>query len=98
MNHKNLCLIKDNLAWVGEKLYVPAALRLKVMQAGHDSKTAGHLGFVKTLHFLKKQFWCPSLKKDTEGYVASCPKCAAAKQWQGKAPGLLSAQIAITYL
>lgn len=60
-----------------------------VLRKSHDSKVAGHFGFVKTLHLVKRQFWWLSLKKDIESYVASCPVCASAKRWRGKTPELL---------
>uniref|UniRef100_A0A670ZKL6 Gypsy retrotransposon integrase-like protein 1 n=1 Tax=Pseudonaja textilis TaxID=8673 RepID=A0A670ZKL6_PSETE len=41
------------------------------------------------LHLVIQQFWWPSLKKDIETYVASCPVCASAKRPPGKLPGLL---------
>lgn len=48
--HKNECTIQSGLAWVGTKLYVPKSQRLLILEKSHDSKTAGHFGFVKTLH------------------------------------------------
>lgn len=74
---------------MGAKLYVPESQRLLILEKSHDSKTTGHFGFVKTLHLIKCQFWCLSLKKDIQSYVASCPVCTLAKKWQGKTPGLL---------
>lgn len=75
-------MIQDSLTWVGAKLYVPDSQWLMVLQKSHDSKVAGHFGFVKH-HFglVKHQFWWLSLKKDIESYVASCPTCASAKRW-----------------
>lgn len=83
------CTMKDGLAWVGDKLCVPAMERLETMQACHNSSLAGHFGFLKTLHFLKWQLWWPLLTKDVESYLASCLICAAAKCRQGNTPGLL---------
>lgn len=59
------------------------------MQTCYDSKMAGHFGFVKTLHLIKRQFWWPSLKKYIESYITSCLVCTAAKSLQGKLPSLL---------
>lgn len=28
----------------------------------HDTKAVGHLGFMKTLHLVKRQFWWPGMK------------------------------------
>lgn len=66
--------------WTGlDRGKVPAPLHATILQICHNSKAAGDFGFVKILHLVKWQFWCPSLKKDTESYVASCPVCALAK-------------------
>lgn len=59
-------------------------------------KTAGHFGFVKTLHLVKCQFWWPRMKKEIENYVASCPVCASAKRPPRKTPGLLQAMASPT--
>ncbi|XP_058041925.1 uncharacterized protein LOC131199783 [Ahaetulla prasina] len=87
--HSHECTLCDGLAWIGMKLYVPLSLRETILQRCHDAKMAGHFGFVKTLHLLKRQFWWPSLKKDIQAYVASCPVCASSKRPPGKPPGLL---------
>lgn len=87
--HKNDCTMHDGLAWVGAKLYVPLSLRSTVLHGSHDSKSAGHFSFVKTLQLIKQQFWWRCLKKDIKSYMASCPVCAVAKRLLGKPTGLL---------
>lgn len=73
----------------GLKLYVPASQWLMILGNCHDSKMAGHFGFMKMLQLVKRQFWWPSLKKDIESYVANCSVWASAKRRQGKTPGFL---------
>ncbi|KAK9395763.1 hypothetical protein NXF25_019124 [Crotalus adamanteus] len=41
---------RTGLAWFGSKLYIPQPLRSQVLYRCHDSKTAGHFGYLKTLH------------------------------------------------
>lgn len=77
------------LMWKGSKLYVPAMLRDKVLHQCHDVKTAGHFGFVKTLHLVRCQLWWPKLRKQVEDYVRGCPICVMAKPLSGKPLGLL---------
>lgn len=55
-NYKNYFTLCEGLAWVGGKLYDLKSQRTVVPEKGHDSKIAGHFGFVKTLHRIKSQF------------------------------------------
>lgn len=66
------------------KLCVSESQQVTVLQKSPDSKLAGHFGFIKTLHLVKRQFWLPSQKEDTESYEASCPIYASTKRCQGK--------------
>ncbi|KAK9395375.1 hypothetical protein NXF25_018736 [Crotalus adamanteus] len=81
--------MRDGLAWKGSRIYVPQSLRVEVLQRGHDVNVAGHYGFLKTLHLLKRQFWWPSMKKDVETYVRECSVCATTKPQVGKPSGPL---------
>ncbi|KAK9400665.1 hypothetical protein NXF25_011379 [Crotalus adamanteus] len=80
---------RNGLAWYGDKLYIPQEVRNRVYHQCHDSKVAGHFGFVKTLHLARRQFWWPSLRKDIETYVKECKVCAQAKVIPKKPMGLL---------
>lgn len=64
-NHGNVCstcsvsaqpTAQNRLAWIGAKLYVPKSQRLMVLGKSHNSKAAGHCGFIKTLHLVKRLF------------------------------------------
>lgn len=81
--------LNDGLGWKGSKLYVPNSLLLQVLQQSHDSKHAGHFGYLKTLHMARRQFWWPRMKRDIENYVRSCATCTMMKMRQGRPPGLL---------
>ncbi|KAK9406808.1 hypothetical protein NXF25_005582 [Crotalus adamanteus] len=84
-----LLTYRDGLAWHGDRLYIPQRLRDRVYHRCHDSKLAGHFGFLKTLHLARWQFWWPSLRKDIESYVKGCHICAQAKVIPKKPMGLL---------
>ncbi|KAB5518549.1 hypothetical protein PHYPO_G00167340 [Pangasianodon hypophthalmus] len=45
-------------------LYVPRQARAKVLQWGHLSPLTAHPGARRTLDFLKRRFWWPSMEKD----------------------------------
>ncbi|XP_026578725.1 proto-oncogene Mas-like [Pseudonaja textilis] len=49
--HSDKCTVRDELAWMGAKLYVPETLRSQILQQAHDSKEAGHFGEQQ------KNFW-----------------------------------------
>ncbi|KAK9397281.1 hypothetical protein NXF25_020642 [Crotalus adamanteus] len=80
---------RDGLAWYRNRLYIPSELRHRVFHQCHDSKVAGHFGFVKTLHLARRRFWWPSLRKDIERYVKECHICAQAKVVPKRPMGLL---------
>lgn len=88
-DNRTLCTFRDGLAWRHEKLYVPASLRATVLCRCHDVKQAGHFGFLKTLHLVKRQFWWPRMRTDIEAYVKSCPRCAVTKTRPGRPLGLM---------
>lgn len=77
------------MAWKGSKLYIPLALQEKVLHRSHDVKQAGHFGFLKMLHYVKRQFWWPRMKASVEDYVKRCPICTTVKHQVGKPLGLL---------
>ncbi|KAK9395591.1 hypothetical protein NXF25_018952 [Crotalus adamanteus] len=87
--HQSLLTQQGGLAWYGTKLYVPHVLRKGILKRCHDSKRAGHFGFLKTLHFARRQFWWPQMRSDLEKYVKSCPTCATSKHNPGKPLGLM---------
>lgn len=80
---------KDSLAWKGSKLYVPENTRHNVLHRCHDTKAAGHFGFLKMFHLVRQQFWWPHMRRDIEAYVNSCSTCAKTKPCPGKPLGVL---------
>ena len=50
-----------------------------LIQQYHDSPTAAHPGTWKTSQVLRRDYWWPSLGKDTEDYIKGCATCQATK-------------------
>lgn len=88
-DNRHLLTHRDGLAWKGDRLYIPNELQRAVLQRCHDVKASGHFGFLKTLHFTRRQFWWPHMRADIEAYVTSCTICAKSKSRPGKPLGLL---------
>lgn len=70
-------------------LFVPDGARTQVLQWGHSSKIACHLGFHRTLALIRQWFWWPSISPDTLEFVAACPVCARSKASYRAPAGLL---------
>uniref|UniRef100_A0A803TQ72 Gypsy retrotransposon integrase-like protein 1 n=1 Tax=Anolis carolinensis TaxID=28377 RepID=A0A803TQ72_ANOCA len=80
---------KDGVWLKGSRTYIPEDQRKLVLHDHHDNKTAGHFGFVKTLHLVRRKYWWPFMRKDVKAYVHQCPVCATVKGGGGKPSGLL---------
>ena len=63
-----------------DRIVVPTALRLQILQLAHDIPAAGHLGIRKTMSRLQPHFFWPHMHKYVIHYCKSCDKC----QRQGK--------------
>ena len=73
------------------KVWIPSdpALRLKIKEAKHDSKVAGHIGMDKTMEMVDRNFNWPEMTKDMEDYVRSCEDCQKNKAARHKRHGTL---------
>ena len=58
-----------------KQLVVPERLREVVLQLGHDSLMAGHLGVKNTLEKIQANFFWPGISGSVKRYVRSCDKC-----------------------
>ena len=58
-----------------DRVVVPYALRLQVLQFAHDIPAAGHLGIKKTHACLRPHFYWPHMLKDVTHYCKSCDTC-----------------------
>ncbi|XP_037626231.1 uncharacterized protein LOC119488550 [Sebastes umbrosus] len=63
--------------------------RSQVLQWGHSSKLTCHPGFHRTLSFIKRRFWWPSMTRDTRAFVSACSVCARSKASHQPPAGLL---------
>ncbi|KAK1791331.1 hypothetical protein P4O66_013347 [Electrophorus voltai] len=52
-------------------LYVPKAVRVHVLECGCASPFSVHPGVTRTLEFLRRQFWWPSMEPDIRAFVLS---------------------------
>lgn len=82
-----ILLTKDNRT----RLFIPDAggLRQNLISEHHDTYFSGHLGMDKTLEFITRNYWWPTLTKDVREYVRTCPRCITAKAANQKPIGLL---------
>ncbi|KAH0746266.1 hypothetical protein KY285_007923 [Solanum tuberosum] len=81
----------DQKLYFKERLVVPdqSSIRQKLLSESHDTPTAGHGGYLKTLKRLSSNFFWPRMKHDVKIFVQNCLVCQQAK-YQALAPtGLL---------
>ena len=71
------------------RLFVPTALRSKVLDWGHASRLACHPGVARSESFLRRYFWWPAMHKDIVRFVAACIPCNRAKADHAAPAGLL---------
>lgn len=71
------------------RLFVPASVRSQVLQWGHATRLTCHPGVRRTVTFLRRRFWWPSLAQDTRDYIAACLVCARNKVSNQPPAGLL---------
>lgn len=71
------------------RLVVPDAARSQVLLWGHASRSTCHPGYNRTLKFLQRCFWWPTMGADTRAFVAACQVCARGKAVHQPPAGLL---------
>ena len=82
----------ENGFWIrGKLIVVPDAndLRKQIIFHHHDMPFAGHFGKEKTAQLIRQSYWWPSMSKDSEEYVRTCPSCQRNKVQPLKPAGLL---------
>ena len=66
---------------VSNKQYcVPEQLKKEVVYRLHNSRTAGHLGIVRTAHEFRQRFYFPGFTEFLVDYVKNCITCAQSKR------------------
>ena len=80
----------DSLSYK-DRLYLckNSQLKQKILMELHTSPLGGHLGFLKTYHRVKKEFFWDGLKSDTQKFVAEHLVCQQNKVETIKTSGLL---------
>ena len=78
----------DQSDWV---VYIPndKTVKQKILEELHDSQTAGHLGYQKTVQTVNRGFWWQGITEDIKDYVFSCQKCQEMKTTKQSPSGLL---------
>ena len=71
------------------RLYVPDAARSQVLQWCHASRVACHSGINRTLSFVRRRFWWPTVVADVRDFVTACTVCARSKSSHQSPAGLL---------
>jgi hypothetical protein len=64
-------------------------LQQQLLHSFHSSSIGGHSGMVASYQRLKRIFYWPGMKKDTEKFISECPVCQRAKSQNCQYPGLL---------
>ncbi|KAI2645676.1 Transposon Tf2-6 polyprotein [Labeo rohita] len=71
------------------KLFVPEALRERVLTQVHSVPSSGHPGIDATIHLLRNRFWWPTLATETIQFVNRCSVCQTSKPSKHLPAGLL---------
>lgn len=70
-------------------LFVPEAVRPKVLEWAHTSRLTCHPGITRTLAVLRQRFWWPTMREDCRSFVSACHVCARSKSSTKPSSGLL---------
>ncbi|PLW37026.1 hypothetical protein PCASD_16356 [Puccinia coronata f. sp. avenae] len=73
------CVDADGLMFIDGRLVIPNTgdLRLTLMTEAHER--LGHLGYLKTISELRRDFFWPKMAKDVDSFVRSCLVCQRTK-------------------
>lgn len=63
--------VENDVLMKQEKLVLPSSLRKRALRLAHRS----HPGMSTMKHFLRQGLWWPSMDREVEKYVRSCPEC-----------------------
>lgn len=71
------------------KLLVPKKHVKQILEKNHDSPTAGHFGFNKTLHRIQENYFWSAMRHDIHEYIKKCKLCASQKMSNNARVGLM---------
>jgi hypothetical protein len=66
--------IYQGIVYTGSRIFVPEALRQKIMYTVHDVNTV-HSGTKKTIDLLARSYYWPSMGKDVKKWIRCCDEC-----------------------
>jgi hypothetical protein len=71
----------EGILWFKERLVVPKkeALKKKILDEAHMSRSSIHPGSTKMYHDLRQQFWWTRMKREVARYVFECDTCRKVK-------------------
>uniref|UniRef100_A0A8C6MDP3 Gypsy retrotransposon integrase-like protein 1 n=1 Tax=Nothobranchius furzeri TaxID=105023 RepID=A0A8C6MDP3_NOTFU len=72
------------------RMYVPSKVRGPVIRWAHSAKFSIHPGISRTVAFIRRSFWWPTLFRDVKDYVNACQTCARNKCSNQPPAGLLN--------
>jgi len=81
--------IKNDLLLYKKRLYVSQPFRTSIMKYVHASPLAGHIGYDKTIHRARRDFFWLGMKADLRAYVRECDVCQKVKAENVSPAGLL---------
>uniref|UniRef100_A0A8C6P7M8 Gypsy retrotransposon integrase-like protein 1 n=3 Tax=Nothobranchius furzeri TaxID=105023 RepID=A0A8C6P7M8_NOTFU len=73
-----------------DRLWVPQAVRSKVIHWAHTGKFSLHPGVGRTIALIRRTFWWPAMYRDVKDYVSGCHICAQQKGDHRAPAGLLN--------
>ena len=80
--------LHDDCLFFKQRLSIPKDPSLKklILKEAHDSPTAGHMGYAKTINLLRKSYHWPGLQQDVLRYLRECLSCQRIKAERVKMP------------
>ena len=77
--------------WDGVRFVIPehTDLRVKLLEAHHDTPYPGHIGINRTESLLSRQYWWPHMRADIISNVMQCAVCQRNKPSNQRPAGLL---------
>lgn len=73
------CRLTEGLLFIEDRLYIPEREGLRQGLIDEAHRRVGHLGLLKTLPELRRDFFWPRMTKEAEIFVRSCKTCQKIK-------------------
>ena len=83
--------LRNGIWYFKDRICVPndPAIRQRILYEFHDTPTAGHHAYLKTLNAICAHFWWPRISRTVRSYCSSCATCQRIKPSTQSPPGLL---------